>query len=115
MKAPATRIAPAAPALTNGSGAAALLAAGIGSFALAVLAIAADKSAAVKAALAFYKPTGALSGVSTVAILLWLLIWVILDLRWRKRTVGVAQIFGIACVLLVLSFLLTFPPIADIF
>ena len=32
------------PALTNGSGAAAILAAGIGSFALAVLAFAGDKS-----------------------------------------------------------------------
>jgi hypothetical protein len=105
----------AAPALTNGSGAAALLAAGIGSFALAILAIAADKSATIKAALTFYKPTGALSGVSTVAILLWLVTWVILDLRWRKKTVALAQISIIAFGLLVLSFLLTFPPIADLF
>jgi hypothetical protein len=105
----------ATPALTNGSGAAALLAAGIGSLALAILAIAADKSAAIKAALVFYKPTGALSGVTTTAILLWLLTWGILDLRWRKRTVGLPQISIIAFGLLVLSFLLTFPPIADLF
>jgi hypothetical protein len=44
-------ISPNASARTNGSGAAAILAAAIGSFALAVLACAGDKSAAVKACL----------------------------------------------------------------
>jgi hypothetical protein len=101
--------------LTNGSGAAAVLSAGIGCFALAVLAIAGDRSAAIRSALVFYKPTGPLSGVTTVAILIWLCAWVILDLRWRRKTVPLAQTSMIAFVLLVLSFLLTFPPIADIF
>ena len=66
--------APNAPALTNGSGAAAILAAGIGSFALAVLACAGDKLAAVKNSLIFYKPTGPLSGVTTTAIVIWLVL-----------------------------------------
>jgi hypothetical protein len=101
--------------LTNGSGAAAVLSAGIGCFALAVLAIAGDRSAAIKSALVFYKPTGPLSGVTTVAILTWLCAWVFLDLRWRRKTVPLAQMSMIAFVLLVLSFLLTFPPVADIF
>jgi hypothetical protein len=48
MKMPNGAASPAGPALTNGSGAAAVLAAGIGSFALAVLACVGDKSAAVK-------------------------------------------------------------------
>jgi hypothetical protein len=59
--------------LTNGSGAAAILAAGVGSFTLAVLACAGDKLATVKNSLVFYKRTGPLSGVTTVAILVWLL------------------------------------------
>src|ERR1700729_262343 len=75
------------PTLTNGSGAAAILSAGIGSFTLAVLAIASDKSAPIKNILIFYKPTGPLSGVTTTAILIWLLTWVILEWRWRDRTV----------------------------
>jgi hypothetical protein len=104
-----------APALTNGSGAAALLSAGVGAFALAIIALAADKSAAIKSSLIFYKPTGPLSGVTTVAILIWLLTWVILEWRWRKKTVALARINIIAFLLLGLSFLLTFPPIADIF
>jgi hypothetical protein len=102
-------------ALTNGSGAAAILSAAIGCFVLAVLAIAADKSAGIKGTLSFYRPTGALSGVTTVAILIWLISWAILDLRWRKRTVPLAQMNTVAFLLLLLSFLLTFPPIADLF
>ena len=106
---------PNSPVLTNGSGAAAILSAGIGCFALSVLAIAADRSAAIKSALAFYKPTGPLSGVTTVAILIWLCTWAALEARWRKKTVALGRMNLIAFVLLVLSFLLTFPPIADLF
>ena len=106
---------PKLPALTNGSGAAAILSAAIGSFALAVLALAADKSAAIRSVLIFYKPTGALSGVTTAAILLWLLTWVILEVRWRRKTVALGRISIVAFVLLGLSFLLTFPPVGDLF
>jgi hypothetical protein len=103
------------PALTNGSGAAAILSAGIGTFALTVLAVAGDKSALIKSSLVFYKPTGPLSGVTTTAILIWLLVWGVLEWRWRKKTVALARISSIAFVLLGLSFLLTFPPVVDLF
>ena len=113
---PSARVAnPNSPALSNGSGAAAILSSGIGCFALSVLAIAADQSAIIKSALAFYKPTGPLSGVTTVAILAWLCAWATLEARWRKKTVALTRMNLIAFVLLVLSFLLTFPPIADLF
>jgi hypothetical protein len=102
-------------AMTNGSGAAAILSAAIGAFALAILALAADNSAALKSMLTFYKPTGPLSGVTTAAILVWLLTWVILEWRWAKKTVALGQVSIVAFTLLVLSFLLTFPPIADLF
>jgi hypothetical protein len=101
--------------LPNGSGAAAILSAGIGSFAVAIFAIAADKYALVKNLFVFYKPTGALSGETTVAILLWLAAWAILDWRWRKRTVSLRRINAVALGLLGLSLLLTFPPIGDLF
>jgi hypothetical protein len=100
---------------TNGAGAAAILSAGIGALALAVLAVAADKSAAIKSALVFYKPTGALSGVTTVAILIWLVAWGALEMRWGKRTVALGLVIGFALGMLVMSILLTFPPIADLF
>ena len=106
---------PSAPALTNGSGAAAVVAAGIGAFALAVLACASDKLAAFKNGLVFYKPTGPLSGVTTVAIVVWLLVWGLLEGRWGKRTVAIGPITLFSLALLAFSILLTFPPIADLF
>jgi len=104
-----------AQALTNGSGAAAILSADIGFFALAVLAIAGDKSTHIKSFLVFYKPTGPLSGVTTTAILIWLFTWGILDWRWRNRTVAVGRTNAVALILLGLSLLLTFPPVVDLF
>ena len=106
---------PDAKAMTNGSGAAAVLSAGVGSFSLAVLAIAADKSPAIKSLMNIYHPTGPLSGVTTTAIFVWLMLWIVLEWRWRDRKLAMGPIGGIALVLLALSLLLTFPPIADLF
>jgi hypothetical protein len=102
------------PAQTNGSGAAAILSAGIGAFALSVLAIAGDKSAHIASRFIFYKPTGPLSGVTTAAILIWLFTWGGLEWRWRNKTVPAGRINTAALILLGLSFLLTFPPLADL-
>jgi hypothetical protein len=99
----------------NGSGAAAVLAAGIGSFLVAIFALVADKSAAIKSLMIFYKPTGPLSGVTTSAIVVWLIAWLVLDRRWRSRTVAMGRVRTVALVLLILAVLLTFPPIADLF
>ena len=101
--------------MPNGSGAAAILAAGIGNLAVALLAIAGDKIEAVKSWMTFYKPTGPLSGVTTSAIGVWLLVWLILEFRWKGKVVVLSRINAIAFVLLALSVLLTFPPIADMF
>jgi hypothetical protein len=103
------------PPRPNGSGAAAILSAGAGSFALAVLALAGDKSAIIRSWLDFYRPTGPLSGVTTVAIFIWLFIWGILESRWRNRTVAAGRIVAIALALLGLSLLLTFPPVVAFF
>lgn len=99
----------------NGSGAAAILAAGIGSFMVAFFAIWADKSAGMKSAMTFYKPTGPLSGVTICAIIVWLVCWFILERRWRGRDVSLGRINAAAFVLLALGLLFTFPPIADLF
>ena len=99
----------------NGGGAAAVLAAGMGAFLVALFALIADKSAAVKGLMIFYKPTGPLSGVTTCAIVVWLLVWFGLDRRWCGRTVAMGRVRLAAFVLLALGVLLTFPPIADWF
>jgi hypothetical protein len=115
MKTPYTPAPSDNPALTNGSGAAAIFSAGVGCFVLAVLAILGDKSALIQGSLVFYKPTGPLSGVSTAAILVWLVTWAILEWSWRKKTVPARRINAIALALLLLSLILTFPPVGDLF
>jgi hypothetical protein len=99
----------------NGSAAAAILAAGIGSMALAILTIAADHSAGLKALFTFYKPTGPLSGVTTTAVAAWVLAWFIFDRLWFRRDVSLRNVNIVSIVLLVLSLLATFPPIRDLF
>lgn len=113
MSAQSSSPAPNAQAFPNGAGSAALLAAGIGSFMVALLALVADKVTAFKNMMIFYKPTGPLSGVTTCALLVWLLCWWILERRWSRRAVS-ARVSVAALVLLGLSLLLTFPPIADL-
>jgi hypothetical protein len=102
------------PSIPNGSGAAAMLAAAIGSFVLALFAIAGDKSVTIKNSLTFYQPTGPLSGVTTVAIIVWFLVWGLLEWRWGKRAVAMSRINRVSLAMLVLSILLTFPPIVDL-
>ena len=102
------------PAIPNGSAAAAILSAGFGSFAVALLTIIADQSANAKNLLSIYKPTGALSGVTTFAILVWLVAWAVLAWRWRDRNLPLKSINIIAFTLLVLSLLATFPPLGDL-
>lgn len=99
--------------IPNGPAGAAILSAGAGSCALGVLAVLADGSKTIGIWLTFYRPSGLLSGVTTVAILVWLVIWLILARRWRARNVNLARTNTVAFLLLAVSLLLTFPPIAD--
>jgi hypothetical protein len=100
--------------VANGAGAAAVLAAGVGSFAVGFFAILADKSASIKNLMIFSKPTGPLSGVTTTAIVVWLVVWIIFHLRWRGETVALGRVNTVALIFLVLALLLTFPPLADL-
>ena len=100
--------------LPNGLAAAAILAAGVGCFILGVLAVGADAFKPLAALLTFYTPTGPLSGVTSVALLLWLGVWFALATVWRGQTVAITKVNAIALVLLGLGILLTFPPFADL-
>ena len=100
--------------IPNGPGGAAILAAGIGCAAMGVLAFAGDASAPIGKALIFYNPTGALSGVSTLAIILWLVSWFVLNRLWRTETVEMVKVNMASFALLAVGFLLTFPPFMDL-
>ena len=101
-------------ALPNGPAGAAILAAGIGCGTLGVLAFAADASGAIGRLLNIYNPTGTLSGVTTGAIIVWLVTWLALNRLWRTRTVALGKVNVAAFALLVVGFLLTFPPFMDL-
>jgi hypothetical protein len=105
---------PQATVLPSGPAAAAMLAAGAGSATLGVLALAADASPALNKLLAFYHPSGALSGVTTVAILGWLGVWYVLERRWHGKQIELGRISAAAFALLVVGILLTFPPFMDL-
>jgi hypothetical protein len=100
--------------LPNGPGAAAILAAGIGCAAMGILAFAGDASDAIGKALNFYNPTGALSGVTTLAIAIWLIAWFVLSRIWAHSSVALGKINWAALLLLLVGFLLTFPPFMDL-
>ena len=100
--------------LPSGPAAAAILAAGAGSAALGVLALAADASPTLNHALTFYRPTGALSGVTTTAILVWLGVWYGLSRRWQNKQIELARVNAGAFILLIAGILLTFPPFMDL-
>lgn len=104
----------AARMMPNGPGAAAVLAAGIGSFAMGIIAFAADKAKVLASLLNVYHPTGPLSGVSTLAIVVWLVAWVALHNFWRGRDVDLRRVIVVSLVLLAAGILLTFPPFADL-
>ena len=101
--------------VANGPVAAALLACGIGCFTLGALAVAGDGSRRLAALLNFYNPTGPLAGVTTVAIVTWLVVWAILAARWRAKQIAFGRVSAAAYVLLALGLLLTFPPFGDLF
>jgi hypothetical protein len=100
--------------IPNGPGAAAILAAGIGCAAVGILAFAGDASGAIGRLLNFYNPTGTLSGVTTVAIIVWLVAWFALHRLWQAQTVAMLKVSVAAFALLAVGFLLTFPPFMDL-
>jgi hypothetical protein len=103
-----------AETITNGPAAAAILAAGIGCFAVGLLALAGDAFSGIANFFTFYRPTGALSGVTTSAIVVWLLSWFALSHQWGTKSVALGRVILISSVLLALSLMLTFPPFMDL-
>lgn len=99
----------------TGPGAAAVVAAGIGTFTIGLMASLAVASPGLSNALNWYNPTGPLSGKTGVGVVAWLLAWVILHAAWNSKNVNFGRAFSWALALVLLGFLLTFPPVFDLF
>lgn len=93
----------------NGAAMAAVLAAGIGSFAMGALVLL--NEARLFAAPALYAPAGGVTGRTTFATIVWLVAWGALHARWRAREVAPGPVFTWTVVLVVLGILGTFPPV----
>lgn len=97
--------------LPNGAAAAALLSAAIGCLVIGLMTVGTEVSEGLKQALTWYKPAGPLTGKTGIGIIAWLISWAVLHSKWKDYDVDFASIFRWAIVLLIVGFLLTFPPI----
>ena len=100
--------------LPNGPACAAIVAAGAGCCMMGVLAVTGDASKRVAGMLNFYAPAGPLSGVSTMAVVGWLVVWIVLARMWRGKSVAMRRVNVVAFLLLAAGLLLTFPPVGDL-
>jgi len=98
---------------SNGTAMAAVLAAGIGSFAVGFFVILSESG--VFAAPALYGPAGGVSGRTAFAAVAWLIAWFAAHRRWRDRQVDGGKVLTATLVLIALGLLLTFPPVWGIF
>ena len=98
----------------NGSSAAAILAAGIGSLTLGLLSFIGDGWPSARSAFIIWKPSGPLSGVSTGTVVVWLVAWLLLSILLSGRNVRLARVNLVSFVMLGIGMLLTFPPFVDL-
>ena len=91
----------------NGAALAALLAAGIGAFAMGVVVILNESG--LFAAPALYPPAGGVSGRTAFAVVIWLLAWGVLHHRWKQRRLEPRRVHALILVLIGAGVLLCFP------
>lgn len=106
------------PDRPDGPGGAAMIAAGVGIFTLGLLTTLAVVSPSVKSFLLWWEwgqGVGPLAGKTTIAVLVWLVVWLVLDRMWRKKDVVLKTAFYIGLALGVLGAIGTFPPFFELF
>lgn len=99
------------PRNRSGEAAAALLACGVGSAVFGVLVVLAEANPTVKSALTLSSAVGPLSGKAVASVAIWLLVWLALHRSIGRREVVLVPYLKLTRVLIVLSFVLTFPPV----
>jgi len=92
---------------------AAVLAAGIGAFAMGLFVYL--NEAGIFAAPSLYGPAGGVTGRTALAALTWLTAWAILHWRWKDRAITRGRVFALTLGLIALGLIATFPPVWAIF
>lgn len=94
---------------------AAILAGGVGCFALGVFTTLSEASTSFADNLAWSDKVGPLSGKTIMTVIVWLLSWAILHAVYRNRPAAIGRALTIALVLIGLGVLLTFPTFFQLF
>lgn len=97
----------------DGASSAAVLAGGVGAFAVGAFVIL--NEAGLYAAPSLHGPAGGVSGRTTFAAATWLISWAILHWRWGGRRIEPGPVIVTTLVLVGLGLLATFPPLWAVF
>jgi hypothetical protein len=98
-----------------GPAAAALLAAGIGSAAMGIVTTVSEATHGMGGAMAWVSEVGPLSGKSSIAVLIWLVAWLVLHAALARRSPRLRTVSMWTYVLVAIGFLGTFPPVFRLF
>lgn len=94
---------------TNGEAMAAFVAASIGTFSMGLFVILHE--AGIFSAPALHAGAGGVSGRTTLAVVVWLVSWVVLHRSWRARQMAPGGPFGASIALIALGLIALFPPV----
>jgi hypothetical protein len=94
---------------------AAIIAAGIGAFALGLLTTLAEANETIKGWLELSERVGPLSGKTVFAVVIWLVAWAVLHASMQRTQYETRRAFAIAMVLVVLGVIGTFPTFFQLF
>jgi hypothetical protein len=90
---------------------ASMIASGVGSLVLGIAIVLAEANAGIKSFLTWSSGVGPLSGKTGVAVIAFVISWVVLHYAFQRRAMTLTASFVITVVLLVLGLLLSFPPV----
>ena len=101
--------------IPNGKAAAALLSGAAGIAFLGIITILAEWLPGLRQMLVLNEHVGALSGRMIVPVLLWVILWLVLDYSWKNRDLDFGKILAATRILLIIGLLGTFPLIFRLF
>lgn len=99
----------------DGPVAAAIIAGGIGAFALGLFTILAEVSEGFKTLVSLNAGVGSLSGKAVFTVITWLVVWAGLHVALRAKSFNATKATLIALVLITLGVVATIPPIFTMF
>ncbi len=106
---------PALAPLPTGPAAAATLATGIGTAAYGLLVILVEMFPGFKTAMTLNQGVGPLAGKTTFAVLIYFIAWAVLARVYKDKDVEFGKIWKVSLALIIAGFVLTFPPVYEMF